>query len=151
MAVLLTPELLDWIGRSAPPVTETVTRREIRRYAVATDQRLARYLDGDEAPPLFYSRFFHAIRPLDELQPDGHVADPLMPELPLQRVMAGGNETTFHRPIRPGDTLTAHRTLTDLYEREGRSGPLIFVVFRLTVTDAEQQPVVEERYVRIAR
>ncbi|HYW92553.1 MAG TPA: hypothetical protein VFA95_08870 [Gammaproteobacteria bacterium] len=53
---LLTREMRAAVGRSLPPVTVEATRREIRKYAVATGQRLARYLRGDEAPPLFTSR-----------------------------------------------------------------------------------------------
>jgi len=71
MAPLLTEEHRARVGRSTPPRTETVTRREIRRTAVATRQRPARYLAGDEAPPLFFTRFFEDIPSLDDLQPNG--------------------------------------------------------------------------------
>ena len=40
--------------------------------------------------------------------------------------MAGGLKIEYHRDIFPGDWLTATRTLTDIYEKQGRSGPLIF-------------------------
>jgi hydroxyacyl-ACP dehydratase HTD2-like protein with hotdog domain len=151
MAGLLTSEALAWIGKSDPPVTEVVTQREIRKYAMATAQRLKKYLEGEEAPPLFHSHFFQPLAPLGELQVDGHVMDPLIPPLPLHRVMAGGRETEFHRPIRAGDSLTATRTLAELYEKEGRTGPLIFVVVELRVSDSRGRPVVTERYTRILR
>ena len=54
MSSLLTPELLDHIGQSVEPKEELVTRRDIRKYSVATNQRLEKYLAGDEAPPMFY-------------------------------------------------------------------------------------------------
>ena len=49
MSGLLSPELLANIGKTAPPRTEVVTRRDIRKYSIATDQRQRKYLDGDEA------------------------------------------------------------------------------------------------------
>ena len=151
MAALLTPETLAWIGKSAPPVTETVSRRDIRKYAAASGQRLKKYLDGDEAPPMFHSHFFERIVPLDQLEPDGHAPDPLMPPLPLHRVMAGGREIELHRPIKPGDTLTSTRTLLELYEKEGRTGPLIFAVVRMSVVDDARKPVITDRWTRILR
>lgn len=151
MASLLTPEIRSWIGRAQPPITEEITRRDIRRYAAATDQRLDKYLDGDEAPPLFHVGFFREFRRMAELEPDGHVADPLTPPVPLKRIMAGGNDVTYHRPIRPGDRLTATRTLVDIVEKEGRTGPLIFLVTETEIRDAAGEPVLTERYTRIMR
>ena len=39
MSDLLSEELLANIGKQAPPRTEVVTRRDIRKYAIATGQR----------------------------------------------------------------------------------------------------------------
>lgn len=151
MATLLTEAHRERIGTAMPPVTQQVTRRDIRRYAVATGQRLARYLAGEEAPPLFFTRFFEDIPSLEGLLPNGQTPDPLTHGLPLARQMAGGSEVTFHRPIRPGDTLTATRTLVDLYEREGDQGPLIFCIIEMCVTDSQGRPVVTEKHTRILR
>ncbi len=151
MAELLTPEIMSWIGKTDPPLTEEISRRDIRRYAVATDQRLEKYLNGDEAPPMFHSTFFREIKRLEHLEADGHVADTLLPPLPLKRVMAGGHETTFHRPIRPGDQLTATRRLSELTEKQGRTGPLIFVIVETEITAADGETILTERYTRILR
>lgn len=151
MAKLLSAEHRARVGTSTAPVTETVTRREIRRYSVATGQRLPHYLNGDEAPPLFFSRFFDDIPSLDSLQPNGQNADPLTHGLPLKRQMAGGSEVTLHRPIRAGDTLTAVRTLTGLEEKEARSGTILLCTIETRVTDAKGRPVAEEIHTRILR
>ena len=58
MSALLSDELLANIGRSAPPQRELVTRRDIRKYAVATGNRQRKYLDGDQAPPMFHVPLF---------------------------------------------------------------------------------------------
>jgi hydroxyacyl-ACP dehydratase HTD2-like protein with hotdog domain len=151
MGALLTEAHLARVGTSTPPVTETVTRREIRRYSVATRQRAARFLRADEAPPLFFQRFFEDIPSLDELQPNGQTRDALTHGLPLRRQMAGGSRIEFHRAIRPGDVLTATRTLTGLEERQGRSGAAIFCTIEMRVTDAAGRPVVTEVHTRILR
>ncbi len=151
MASLLTSEILDHVGREAPPRTETVTRRDIRRYALATRQRDPRFIRGDEAPPLFYTALFWPEAPLDKLRPDGLTADALLPALPLPRVMAGGSSVTPVRSIRPGDVLVATRKITDIREREGRTGPLIFVETETAIRTADGELVLTDRTTMIAR
>lgn len=151
MAVLLSEKDRARVGTTLALGPETVSRREIRRYAVATRQQAARYLQGDEAPPLFFTRFFQDIPSLDDLQHNGQPLDPLTHGLPLKRQMAGGSQVTFHRPIVAGDELRATRTLTALSEKQGRSGPVIFCTIALHVTDAAGRPVVDEVHTRILR
>ena len=151
MGSLLTPELLALKGSTAPPKTELVTRRDIRKYAVATGQRLKKFLDGDEAPPLFHMTLFWEVVEIDQLGPDGVFIDKLVPDFPLKRAMAGGVKLEFHRRIYPGDELTATRTLTDMYEKQGSRGPLIFYVIVTEVEDAEGRPVLTEINTRINR
>jgi hydroxyacyl-ACP dehydratase HTD2-like protein with hotdog domain len=148
---LLTSDILAAVGRTGEPRTEVVTRRDIRKYAVATGQRLRKYLDGDVAPPLYHMALFWDVVEQDRLTPDGVSIDPLIPKLPLTRAMAGGLKVEYARDILPGDVLLARRTLTDLYEKEGRSGPLIFYEVVMTVETEDGQPVLEETTTRILR
>jgi hypothetical protein len=151
MSGLITPEMLAHVGRSDAPRSELVTRRDIRKYAVATGQRERRYLDGDVAPPLFYISLFWPVVELRELTGDGIFVDPLVPELPLQHAMAGGVRVQYSRDIRPGDVLVATRTLTKLYEKEGSSGPLIFYEILMRVATERGEPVLTETATRIVR
>ena len=89
--------------------------------------------------------------PLDQLRPDGLTADALMPELPLKRVMAGGIRNRYSRPIKPGDSLVLTRTLTNIYEKQGRTGPLIFLESVVKVETEAGEPVMEETRSRIFR
>ena len=143
---LITPEMRSWVGRSDPPRRLEVTRRDIMKYAIATEQRLEKYRRGDEAPPMFLYDAHQSLTPIEALRPDGLWVDTLLPELPLTRVMAGGIRHTYYRPIKPGDRLVVTRTLTDIYEKHGASGPLIFVVYALKVEceDGEQRVLVME-------
>jgi 3-methylfumaryl-CoA hydratase len=140
-----------WIGRSQPPVTVEVTRRDIQKYAVATEQRRQKYIDGDEAPPMFLFGLLRPVVPMDQLGPDGIARDEFLPEFPLKRIMAGGTKMTFHHSINAGDTLTATRSLADIQEKQGSTGPLIFVSYNLKVENEAGELVVEELTTRIVR
>src|SRR5690554_4484885 len=111
---LLTAELKSAIGRQLPPIRAEVSRREIRKYSVATGQTLQRFLDGDEAPPMFLFGLFLPIVPREQLTHDGLPPDSgLVPELPLKRVMAGGTQQTWYRGVYPGDVLVSRLTLIE--------------------------------------
>jgi len=148
---VLTPELLANIGKTGPSRAEVVTRRDIRKYAIASGQRLRKYLDGDEAPPLYHVALFWDVVERGELTRDGVSIDKLLPKFPLTRAMAGGLEIQYHGKIRPGEVLTGTRTLTDIYEKQGRSGPLIFYEVVLEVVRESGQAVVTEKTTRILR
>ena len=65
MTSLLSDELLANIGRQSTPHRELVTRRDIRKYAIATGNRQRKYLDGDQAPPMFHVALFWDVVELD--------------------------------------------------------------------------------------
>ena len=58
---LLTDEHRAWIGTADEPVTVEVTRRDIQKYASATEQQQQKYISGDEAPPMFIFNLFSTI------------------------------------------------------------------------------------------
>ena len=151
MSSLLTDEIRSWVGRSDPPVRFEVSRRDIIKYAIATQQRAAKYLNGDEAPPMFLFGADRPLTPIEELGPDGLRTDTLLPELPLKRVMAGGTRQQHFRPARPGDVLLITKTITNIYEKQGKSGPLIFVDYEIRVTTEDGEPVMTETMSRINR
>ena len=152
MAGLLTDAHRGWIGHEDPPIDVEVSRRDIVKYAIATEQLQDKYLRGDEAPPMFIFNLFGAPRPISELRTDGLPrGGGAGPKLPLARMMAGGMELVQHRPIRPGDRLTGTRRIVDIYEKEGSQGPLIFIVRALVVKAADGEPVLEETQTAIAR
>ena len=143
--------MLANIGRSAPPREEVVTRRDIRKYSVATGQRSQKFLAGDEAPPMFHVALFWDVVELDELTPDGVSIDSLVPKFPLERAMAGGLKIEYHEAIYPGDVLLGTRTLTDIYEKQGSQGPLIFYEVTMEVENQSGDPVLTQKTTRIMR
>lgn len=148
---VLSEDLLANIGLRSEPRRELVTRRDIRKYAVATGNRQRKYLDGDLAPPMFHVPLFWDVVELNQLTPDGVSIDTLLPKFPLEKAMAGGLNIDYHLPVRPGDWLTATRTLTDIYEKVGRSGPLIFYEVVMDVVNEDDELVIREKTTRILR
>ena len=151
MSELLTDDLLANIGRSAPPREELVTRRDIRKYSVATGQRLQKFLAGDEAPPMFHVALFWDVVELEELTSDGVSVDSLLPKFPLERAMAGGLKIEYHKAICPGDVLVSTRVLTDIFEKQGSKGPLIFYEVTMEVENQSGEPVLSQKTTQILR
>ncbi len=162
-ASLITDEIRAWIGRPAAPWTIEVTALDVKRFAVATDDANPLYTDaararqsrygGLIAPPLFYMAPLTDPVPEDELRPDGlpYAGRFPIPPTPLPRLMDGGTDIEFFVPIRVGDTLTAHSKIVDIYQKEGRSGPLIFVVRETTYTNQNDEVVIIEKGSSILR
>lgn len=160
---LITDEIRAWIGRAAPPWTIEVTALDVKRFAVATDDPNPLYVDADAArnsrhggliaPPLFYMAPLTEPLPESALRPDGlpYAGRLPVPPTPLPRLMDGGTDIEFFVPIRVGDTLTAHSTIVDIYQKDGRSGPLIFVVRETTYTNQHDEVVVVEKGASILR
>jgi len=147
---LLTDEHRAAIGTEISRETIQVTRRDIQKYSSATEQQQQKFIDGHEAPPMFYYNLFTPIPALADLPADG-LPPRGGPELPLKRTMAGGVQIKQHRPIQAGDELVGVRRITDIYEKTGKSGPLIFIVRELAVHTTNGDPVMHEIQTSIAR
>ena len=52
-----------------------------------------------------------------------------------------GKDIEIGAPIRAGDVLTASSTVHDIYEKTGRSGTMVFIVFRTEVTNQRGETV----------
>ncbi len=68
-----------------------------------------------------------------------------MPKEVAREMNAGGfdagKDLELGVPIRPGDVITATSTITELYEKTGRSGSMWFVVFRQHLTNQNGETV----------
>jgi len=48
--------------------------------------------------------------------------------VPLPRLLNGGYEYEFYRYARVGERIYRSSTYLDIYQRDGRSGPMVFVI-----------------------
>jgi len=160
---LMTDEIRSWIGRETPSWTIAVSRLDVQRFAVATDDLNPLYLDEEKAqqsvyggliaPPLFYMAPLTEPKPESELRPDGlpYKGKFPIPPTSLPRLMDGGTDIEFFQPIRVGDVLTGRSKIVDIYQKEGRSGALIFVVRETTFTNQRGEVVLIEKGASILR
>lgn len=166
-APIINDEIREWIGREGAVSTATVTAESIRQYATAVgiggvdqlfvDASFARETPyGDTvAPFLFFSIPFSALQHASQLKddgiPTGAIGNAPRPPIPLPRTMAGGTEVEYIRPIHPGDILTQQSRISDINERAGASGQLVFTTTETTYRDAAGEPVVIVRSTTISR
>ena len=66
------------------------------------------------------------------------------PEVMKHMTRAGfdaGKDIEFGAPIRPGDRITATSSITEIYEKTGRSGSMWFVVYRQEIRNQRDELV----------
>jgi len=138
-----------------------VTKKDIRRFAQAIGDPNPLYYDEEYAretrygkiiaPPLFCHSFAFEDVPAEKLREDGLPAAGRSLPLKTNRIMAGGKEVEFFKPMRPGDTITQVGKIIDIYEKEGRSGPLVFTVYENRYTNQDGELVAVEKLTSIHR
>ena len=67
--------------------------------------------------------------------------DTLPETLRFRMSFDAGKDITLGAPIRPGDAITVVSTLHEVYEKTGRTGSMIFVVVRFTMTNQRHETV----------
>jgi acyl dehydratase len=169
----LTPEIKALIGTSVHmSAWDAVERGAIRRFIQAIMDLDPVYWDDEEAtttpfggvvaPPLFplYNFRFPPTIP-DQLE--GALTDPMfhggsflprfgLPDVPgPERRLNGGNEIEFLAAARPGDRLDATSEIEDIFEKEGRSGRMVFVRMKITIRNQNGQVLLINRQTSIRR
>jgi acyl dehydratase len=146
----VTDEVKAVIGAHNGPVLayHPVEASEVRRFFQATMDPSPRYWDAAWAstsrygglvappafPPLSFRRAPTDTDPLDNMTDpdfDGHVRSfrGLPPvNVPLVRLLNGGYEYEFYRYARIVERIYRSSTYLDIYQREGRSGTMVFVI-----------------------
>lgn len=135
----------EWV-EACDPVEQGAIRRFYQAvmdddptYWDPTSSGAKRY-GGVVAPPLFPLHAFR--RPPGTPDPlsrvvgdpnfDGVTRDfglglPPVP-VPLPRLLNGGNEVEVYRLARPGERIRARSRYVDIYQKEGKSGTLVFIM-----------------------
>jgi acyl dehydratase len=135
------------LGKEFVLGTFQVTEEMMRTFAQAVGETSPQYIDAEAAkqtpsgglvaPPIFYDVFR-----ADQV-PD--------PKVKFGKVgFNAGQRCEFYAPIRPGDAITMKTRITDVYEKTGRTGKMVFVVRQTTYENqhGEKVAVVEQSQVR---
>ena len=170
---MLLEEVTEFIGKSEETVIMEVEKGAIKRFADAIDDPNPLYWDDEYArssrfgsiiaPPGFFgwpatSRaktqwFFgwpakweaegrHFSRLAEELKV-------ILTEAGYTRNMVAELDYEFFSPVRAGDILSAAKTIKDVYERQGKTGKLVFVVLETTYTNQNGDLVAKERHIGV--
>jgi len=139
---IITPaveELKKHLGEEGPPQVEEIERGAIAKFARAIGETNPLYFDPEYAkktrfgsivaPPTFISRLH------------GHGPTFPRPEVPLQRVLHTDDVIEHFEPIRPGDQITVVSRFTDVFEKGGKSGPMLFETITRRMTNQKGQLV----------
>jgi 3-methylfumaryl-CoA hydratase len=137
--------LPDWIGRWRESEDE-LTRPAMRRLAAMLNREDVALASGAAVPPHWAAVLFDDAAPQGRLGPDGHpLKGDFLPPVLLPRRMLGGRRLTFHAAPRIGDLLRRRSEITAITPKTGKSGRLVFVTVRHSVTGPEGLVSVEEQ------
>ena len=136
--------LREWRGKTESR-TDVVTAAPIAALAATLDRDDLFPQAGDPLPPLWHWLYFLPIPRESELGPDGHAKrGGFLPPVPLPRRMFAGDRVQFHRPLRVGEAISRLSRIVDVNLKQGRRGPLVFVVVRHEIGGPGGVAVVEE-------
>ena len=149
-STLITPEVLALIGQESPPERNRFPISDEMAYdlADATEDSNLLYVDRDYAQA---SRFGGLLCPPLAAWKD--IAPPIgffgagqesHFEVPLpfnSYGLNGGSDWQFLRPAYVGAWVTRQFRIRDIFEKQGRSGPLVFVIRQETLTDQDNQKI----------
>jgi len=158
---MIPEEVTKLIGKVGDISTMEVERGAIKKYADAIDDHNPLYWDEEYARNSRYGSI---------VAPAGFFGWPtnwsggmpiytslnsevttVLDKAGYHRGLDGGIEYEFFRPVRAGDTLTALARITDIYEREGKTGKIIFLVIETTYTNQHGDLVAKARGTTIRR
>lgn len=126
----MTQNLKDWIGRSEQ-VSDVLTATPYAALSATLDRPADRPEKSTALPALWHWLYFLPLHRQSEIGPDGHgLRGGFLPPVPLPRRMWAGSQFSFHKPLRIGDAVTRTSIIEDVTEKNGRTGPLVFVKVR---------------------
>lgn len=125
------------IGEKGPQVEATVEAGHLRRFAEAIGDPNPRW--EREAPPTFFVALAPGSMHLAEAEEYG------------KGWLNGGNRFEYFVPVKVGDRITATGRIGDVYEKEGSSGNLLFIIFETDYLNQDGQLVARLKATAIRR
>ena len=137
-------KLDDWLHKEVV-AKDDITAFPLTALAATLGRVDERAQAGDAVPPLAHWLYFLPVVRLAEVGPDGHPRrGAFLPPVPLPRRMWAGGRLTFHAPLKVGECATRTSTVTNIEEKTGRSGHLLFVTVRHAIEVAGGLRIEEE-------
>ena len=132
------------IGTEIEPFSFPVERGKIREFATAILDERPEYLDDPNPPaPLTFTRTMN-------LWSNNFIDHVLGGGADVERVLQGGQEFEYLKPVLAGDTLTVHAKLAEVYTKEGqRGGLLTFMIYEYTFVNQDGDVAIKSRNMTI--
>src|SRR5690606_18215986 len=120
-----TSDFSQWIGRTQE--TSDIISRNLAVRIATTLSRPAP-ASGGALPPLWHWAYFQEPVNEEELGPDGHpTRGTFLPPADNRNRMWAGGDVEFFEPLQVDAPATRTSTITDVKEKTGRTGSLLFV------------------------
>lgn len=133
----------DWIGRSET-AHDHLSRNLLKRIAATFGEAVPD--DGADLPPLWQWCFFQDPLAETALGADGHPArGGFLPPADNRNRMWAGGRIEFLHALRAGEAATRVSTITQVEEKTGRSGSLLFVTVRHDYSQEGRLAIREEQ------
>ena len=134
MAVNYDPALIGKVFETTEPVE--VKAERIKIFCDTLGETNPIYTDGKVAPPAYAVTFRNGRNFFQHVPRFGRAG------------FDAGKDVEFLRPIHAGDQITLSSHVKEIYEKTGRSGTMVFVVIRSTLTNqnGEQVAHIDHRF-----
>jgi 3-methylfumaryl-CoA hydratase len=137
-------KLRNWIGKKESR-EDVASAWPVQALAATFDRDDPEPRPGDAIPPGWHWLYFLEAKPASELGHDGHPKlGGFLPPVGVARRMWAGGRIEFRRPLRIGDVIRRDSEIVSIEPKTGRSGSMVFVTVRHSVTAAGETAVVDE-------
>ena len=138
-------DLTTWVGRTRDE-EDVLGLFPARGMAALLDRDAGSMVDGTPLPAGWHWLYFRPVVAAGSLGPDGHERrGSFLPPVPLERRMWAGGRLRFNQPLVLGESASRRSTIASVVEKEGRSGPLVFVTVKHEVRSERGLAVEEEQ------
>jgi 3-methylfumaryl-CoA hydratase len=136
--------LKAWIGRTES-MTDTARPWPVVAMSATLDRSVPAPQPGAEIPIGWHWLYLLEAASASELGHDGHTKlGGFLPPVPLPRRMWAGGRLDFRRALRIGEPLRRDSEILAVEPKAGKSGNLVFVTVRHTISAGGEVAVVEE-------
>lgn len=136
--------LQQWQGRSET-VDDTITPQLLRGFRAMLDLDPGLPIAGEIVPQALHWCLAPPTVAMSEIGADGHPArGGFLPPVPLPRRMWAGGRLSFHDELRVGDRVERISTVEKVTMKEGRTGPLCFVLISHRLSTERGLAIAEE-------
>jgi 3-methylfumaryl-CoA hydratase len=136
--------LREWIGKRET-LGDVASPAPLHGLAALLDHETPPWTK-DTVPPLGHWLYFLTRARQSDIDVDGHPKrGGFLPPVDLPRRMFAGSTLTLHAPIPVGSQIRREATILDVSEKDGASGPLVFVKQRHEVYAGETLAITDEQ------